>query len=124
MLLEHHPELALQVFVIWEPMITTDWTTPSNRTLGRIADSRVRQFWDPKHLVSGELTRFAQAKPLQFHPDCCHDDGFYWDMAIVYPPGASWQEVPDYRFANGPVYRIIPALESALRAEPGPSAGR
>jgi len=96
-------------------MITTDWTSPSGTAMKRIADSRVRQFYDPKHLVSADLTRFAASNPAKFNPDCCHDDGFYWDMAILYSPHKAWHEVPDFTFANGPVYGIVRELDTAIR---------
>jgi hypothetical protein len=101
---------------VWEPMITTDWTAPSGITMSRIADSRVRQFYDPKHLVSADLTRFAESDPARFNPDCCNNEGFYWDMAALYPAGTTWHEAPRASFANGPVYRIVRDLDSAILA--------
>ena len=34
------------MFVIWEPVLPTDWSSPSTATLRRISDSRAAQFWD------------------------------------------------------------------------------
>jgi hypothetical protein len=95
-------------------MLATDWGAPSGSTLARISDQRVRQFWDPKHLVSLQLTRIKIAKPGQQQPDCCEDKGFFWDEAILYAPHAQWKDMPVSVLWNGPVWKIIPALEKAV----------
>jgi hypothetical protein len=82
--------------------------------MGRISDPRARQFWDPKHLVSQELSRAAKAKPGQPEPNCCEDNGFFWDEAILYPQHARWEDMPVSTFWNGPVWKIIPSLETAV----------
>jgi len=74
----------------------------------------VRQFWDPEHLVSRELTRIRESAPGQLEPLCCKEKGFFWDDAILYPPHAHWKDAPAVLFWNGPVWRIIPPLEQAL----------
>lgn len=104
----------MRVLVVWEPILATDWRAPSGSTLGRIADSRARQFWDPKHVVSKELKDRSALTPTQSKPDCCIQKGFYWDQAILYPAGAHWKEGPASVFWNGPVVKVIPALDSRL----------
>jgi len=104
----------VRVLVVWEPILATDWRPPSGSTLGRIADGRARQFWDPKHVVSSELKDYATRTPLQTKPDCCIQKGFYWDEAILFPAGANWKDVPAPVFWNGPVVRIVPSLENSL----------
>jgi hypothetical protein len=106
------------VLVVWEPMLATDWGSPSQSTLARISDSRATQFWDPKHLVSLELSRIAKAKAAQPQLDCCEDKGFFWDDAILYAPHTQWKEMPVSVFWNGPVWKIIPSLEMAVGNEP------
>ena len=98
---------------MWEPILATDWGSPSGSALGRIADPRARQFWDPKHLVSQELSRGAKADLAQSQPDCCENDGFFWDDAVLYAPHSKWKELPASKFWNGPVWKIIPNLENA-----------
>jgi hypothetical protein len=95
-------------------MLATDWGAPSRSTLARISDQRARQFWDPKHLVSLQLSRIKMAKPGQHEPDCCQDDGFYWDDAILFAPHSHWKDMAVSVFWNGPVWRIIPSLEKAV----------
>ncbi len=99
-------------------MLATDWGAPSGSTLARISDQRVRQFWDPMHLVSLQLTRIKIAKPGQQQRDCCEDKGFFWDEAILYAPHTQWRDMPVSVFWNGPVWRIIPGLEKAVSNEP------
>jgi hypothetical protein len=100
--------------VVWEPILATDWRQPSGSTLGRIADGRARQFWDPKHVVSAELKDRATQAPPQPKPNCCIQNGFYWDEAILYPAGAHWKDAQASMFWNGLVVRIIPSLEKSL----------
>ncbi len=109
-----HSDPKLRVLVVWEPILPTDWRPPSGSTLGRIADGRVRQFWDPKHVVSAELKDRATRTPPQPKPDCCVQKGFYWDEAILYPAGTHWKDAPASLFWNGPVVRIVPGLENSL----------
>lgn len=93
----------------------TDFTSPSSSALGRIADQRATQFWDPQHLVAHELNRRATAKPPEIKPACCLSRGFYWDDVILYAPRAQWRDEPPSAFWNGPVVHVIPGLENALR---------
>jgi hypothetical protein len=103
----------VRVLVVWEPILATDWRPPSERAATRIADSRGRQFWDPKHVVSAELKHRALS-PTQSRPDCCIQKGFYWDEAILYPAGAHWKDAPPSVFWNGPVVKVIPSLDRML----------
>ena len=102
--------------VVWEPILATDWGSPSGSTLGRISDPRVRQFWDPKHLVSQELNRMRHARPEQRDPECCINTGFFWDAALLYAAHTNWKDMPVSVFWNGPVWKIIPDLERAVAA--------
>ena len=117
-LLDRHSDPKLRVLVVWEPMLATDWGSPSQSTLARISDPRATQFWDPKHLVSLELSRIAEAKAARPQLDCCEDKGFFWDDAILYAPHTQWKEMPVSVFWNGPVWKIIPSLEKAVGHEP------
>ena len=106
------------MLVIWEPILTTDWTSPSGNTLARIPDRRVRQFWDAKHLVASALNQIVKQNPPQPEPSCCIQKGFYWDDAILYARHSHWIDKPTAVFWNGPVVRIIPGLEKALAEQP------
>ena len=43
------------MFVVWEPMLPTNWFRPSRLVQRRISDPRAVQFWDKNHLVAKEL---------------------------------------------------------------------
>jgi hypothetical protein len=104
----------MRVLVVWEPILPTDWSSPSGSTLGRISDARVKQFYDPNHVVSGKLKDIAAKEPPQPEPNCCVRKGFYWDEAILYRPHTVWKDEPSSAFWDGPVVRIIPALERTI----------
>ena len=106
------------MLVVWEPILATDWNSPSANTLARISDQRVRQFWDSRHVVANALNKIAKKKSPQPGPSCCVRKGFYWDDAILYAPHAHWKDEPTSVFWNGPVVRIAPALEKALNEQP------
>lgn len=100
------------MLVVWEPILVTDWRAPSGSTLGRLSDSRVRQFWDPKHFVSKALSRVSSSRLSEPQPNS--GSGFYWDEAILYAPGSKWKDAPAPLFWRGPVYQVIPGLTAAL----------
>jgi len=112
-LLDRGTDPKLRVLVVWEPVLATDWRAPSGSTLARISDRRARQFWDPKHLVSLQLSRIRMAKPGQQEPACCQDEGFYWDEAILYAPKTEWKEMPVSVFWNDPeIGKLFPASKT------------
>ena len=103
---------SVRVFVVWEPMLPTDWYRPTRPTLKRVSDSRAVQLWDKDHLIAAQLKQQLQ----QFHgihPSCCENRGHLWDMAAVYPPSVKWGEAAP-TFDDGPVYRIAPTLEERM----------
>lgn len=93
------------MLVVWEPILLTDWQPPSGSTLARISDIRAQQFWDPQHEVSKALSRIEEPDPRE---------KFHWDTAILYAPHSEWKDAPMPLFWRGPVYRVIPGLETAI----------
>jgi hypothetical protein len=102
------------VLVVWEPILETDGPPPSGSTLNRIVDRRALQFWDPNHMVAKALIDIAKKNPPKPEPECCVQDGFYWDEAILYPSGKRWTDEPSSIFWNGPIVRMIPALKKTF----------
>jgi hypothetical protein len=45
---------AVRVFVVWEPMLPTDWYRPTRPTLKLVSDLPAVQFWDKSHLIAGQ----------------------------------------------------------------------
>jgi hypothetical protein len=103
----------VRVWVIWEPVLMTDWGPPSTATLGRIHDPRAAQFWDRRRLISRSMG----------------GRGVVWDHIAVYPAGPVWEDrPPPALYAGGPVVRVISEARAALlealqRAAP-PSSSR
>jgi hypothetical protein len=93
-------------FVIWEPVLATDWTRPATPTLQRISDPRVAQFWDKERLISHAMGE--------------HDrKSIIWDYIGVYPRGGIWSDGPPEPLYHGrPVVDVtddaIAALNKAL----------
>jgi hypothetical protein len=77
-------------------------------------DSRVKQFYDPNHVVAGRLKEIAAKKPPHSEPNCCVRNGFYWDEAMLYRPQARWKDDASSEYWNGPVVRIVADLERIL----------
>ena len=42
----------VRAFVVWEPVLPTDWSSPSIAPRNRLSDVRVTQFWDKGRVIS------------------------------------------------------------------------
>ena len=96
----------VRIFVVWEPVLFTDWSSPSTATLGRLANSRAAQFWDKGRLISHSMGE--------------HDRGsVVWDYIAVYPTGAVWEaRPPQPLYDGGPVIRVLNEARAALVQAP------
>src|SRR5215469_12153016 len=92
----------LRAFVVWEPVLATDWSSPSTAALARLSDSRAVQFWDSRRLVSHSMGE--------------HDrHSVVWDYIAIYPAGAVWEEKPPPALYHGnPVVQVTAAARAAL----------
>jgi hypothetical protein len=101
------------VFAVWEPILPTDWSPPGTMVLGRLNDSRVRQFWDPGHTLATVIKKAETSGKL--HPGCCEFKGFLWDLTAAYAPGTRWSDtLPEPILLNGPVVQTASGLESIV----------
>lgn len=92
----------MRVFVVWEPVLPSDWTRPSTQALRRIADLRASQFWDKDRLISHSMGERDRRSVV-------------WDYVAVYPPGAIWKErPPPALYHGGPVIRKTDPVRAAL----------
>jgi hypothetical protein len=92
----------VRAFVVWEPVLVTDWTSPSTATLGRIADPRTSQFWDKRRLISHSMGENDRRSVV-------------WDYIAVYPTGAIWKERPPQPlYEGGPVFQVTDPARAAL----------
>jgi hypothetical protein len=89
-------------FVIWEPVLPTDWSSPATAALRRISDNRAAQFWDKGRLISRSMGE--------------HDpDSIVWDYIAVYRPGTLWEDRPPQAlYHGGPVVQVTEAARAAL----------
>ena len=100
--IEKHSDPRIRVFVIWEPVLPTDWAAPSTVTLARAPDLRVQQYWDRGRLLSKAMGEKDKTSIV-------------WDYVAVYAPGALWQDAPPPpAFEDGPVVRVTAGLTQAL----------
>jgi hypothetical protein len=93
----------IRVFVVWEPVLWTDFGAPSTATLKRVSDPRASQYWDKGHLISGLLGERDGSSVI-------------WDYVAVYEPGKVWDQAPPKAaFSDVPVVRSIDGTKEAVR---------
>lgn len=88
-MLEQVPERQVHAYIVWEPVLPTDWGMPRTYVLARVHDARASQFWDKTHLLSKTLGG-PEHLPRS---DGVNKIGFemtrvIWDFVAVYPPGS------------------------------------
>jgi len=105
------------VFVVWEPILVTDWSPPTTFALNRIPDLRAQQYWDPEHVIAKKLA--ADRRAPQPDEECCEQSGILWDLVAVYSKGAMWSDrLPTATLFNGPVVDVKADIESTILASP------
>jgi len=112
--LEQVSGARISAFVVWEPVLSTDWAPPSTAVLARARDPRVKQFWDKKHLLSKTLGG-PEHLPRS---DGLNKIGFemtdvIWDFVAIYPPGADRPS-----FTGAPVIKVIDDVRGQLAMAP------
>jgi hypothetical protein len=81
--------------------------------LRRLRDRRVRQFWDPNHLIAAIIKKAEL--PGGPHPDCCERKGVLWDLTAAYAPGARWADaLPQPVLLNGPMVDTVIDLDAIV----------
>lgn len=93
----------VRVFVIWEPVLPTDFAAPSTAALARIPDARAAQYWDRERALSHLLGEYNRSTVV-------------WDYIAVYAPGTVWQDVPPKPiFSGSPVRDEISGAKDAVQ---------
>jgi len=105
----------VRVFVIWEPVLPTDFVAPSTAALARIPEARAAQYWDKKRALSHLLGEHNRSTVV-------------WDYIAVYAPGTLWQDtLPKSVYSNGPVRDVIggakESVQRLLASRPAPAGG-
>ncbi|HKS81365.1 MAG TPA: hypothetical protein VJR23_07645 [Candidatus Acidoferrales bacterium] len=116
--MKQNPSERLHVLVVWEPILPTDWFSPGRLVKSRIADPRVTQFWDTRHLVALSLSRQI---PSGSFPLCCRSGGNLWDDISLYPPDMKWQNASP-QILEGPV--VDSAADIARKLSTGAKTDR
>jgi hypothetical protein len=103
----------VRVFIVWEPVLDTDWGRPALAQTGYVADRRALHFWDRDRKLSAALGGAANLDWLA----ASRRIGFrmkdvVWDAALVYPPGARWGSRA--RLLVAPVVKYREELAEAL----------
>lgn len=102
-LLQENNGTNVRVFVVWEPVLATDFTAPSTAALARIPDVRASQYWDRKRVLSRLLGERDRSTVV-------------WDHIAVYAPGTVWQDTPPKPvYSNGPVRDMISGAKDAIK---------
>ena len=102
-LLKEEGDPKIHVFVVWEPVLPTDFGAPSTATLRRVSDLRASQYWDKEHLVSHLL---GERDP----------SSVVWDYVAVYEPGKLWDQAPpEPLYSHVPVIKGIIGTKDAVR---------
>jgi hypothetical protein len=102
-LLDEQRDQNIRVFVVWEPVLLTDFGAPSTATLKRISDPRAYQYWDKGHLISRLLGKRDHSSVV-------------WDYVAVYEPGRVWDQAPpEPAYSSVPVVRAIGAAREAIQ---------
>lgn len=114
-MLERLPDSHVKVFVIWEPVILTDIAPPTSRTLARIPDRRVAQYWDRQRLLSREIVRSALAEPSKDAHEEINERTIVWDTIAVFSAGTRWDTAfPHADYHGYPVADVIDEVEGRL----------
>jgi len=92
----------IRVFVVWEPVLPTDWGAPATAALRRIDDRRAIQYWDKGRLLSHALGEHDRKSVV-------------WDHIIVYERGVIWKQgPPEPLYGGGVVLDVIGPARAAL----------
>src|SRR5215472_6934844 len=93
----------VRVFVVWEPVLSTDFSAPSTAALARVPDARVTQYWDRERTLSHLMGEYNRATVV-------------WDYIAVYEPGATWQDAPPKPvYSDHPVRDVIGGARNAMQ---------
>ena len=93
---------GVRAWVVWEPVIPTDFGPPSATTAAMVP--RATQLWDAHRALSNAL---------RDKPWADADGEYVWDYVAVFPPGARWGDAPS--FHGAPVVQVAESLRAALR---------
>lgn len=108
-MLRRNPAGGIRAFVIWEPVLQTDWSRPDPSITALVADNRAIHFWDHDRRLSA-LYGGASSAPTVAAISTVNFKmtNVIWDAALVYSPGAHWGSRAHRLVA--PVYKSADSL--------------
>ena len=102
------PDQPLRIFVIWEPVLLTDWSPPTTGVLSRLHDGRAAQFWDRGLLVSQQMRQAAISNEWRGFAEVIKSERPVWDTIAIYAKGPRWDSAfPEPMFADRPVVQVM-----------------
>jgi hypothetical protein len=111
-------EGTVTLLAVWEPILATD-PAPTNKLLGNITDRRVRQLWDPGHIMSDEMRASEVAHPgsppqARTRTDSV-DSGIMYDTVAIFPAGVRWEAtLPAPEYLEVGLEAILPKVHDHL----------
>ena len=89
--LKARSDAPVRVLVVWEPVLPTDWGSPSPSLTAFVADRRATHFFDRDRRLSASMGGPAMVQKLAADSKIEFEmKDVIWDVAFVYPPGARW----------------------------------
>ena len=118
-MLDANAGAPLSAFVVWEPVIATDFGPPTSAALRLIHDGRAIQYWDAKRALSRDIVRAVRAHPSRYSPPReIAEDLVVWDFVALFPKGVRWdQDLPVPTHYGGPVVETIAETKEQLARE-------
>lgn len=117
--LDKLPAARIRVFVIWEPVISTDVHPPTAEVRAPVADPRVTEYWDEGLWMSPRFVERARltAEAAGTTPVIAAGE-IAWDFVARFPPGVRWEEpFPVWDYYDRPVENVIGAVEAQVAAQ-------
>ena len=111
--LDARAQRPVSIFVVWQPILPTDWALPGTSVLSRLSDRRVLQYWDAERRFAGALAASFSSREQQ--PSCCYQNGVWWDMIAVFPRDVQWKDtLPEPILLEGTVDDAAQAFADVL----------
>jgi len=122
--LEENPGAPVSVFVVWEPVLFSDWIGPTSGTLRRLHDRRGSQLWDRGRLLSSLIHESVRADSNNGFARCSEPGHVVWDVVAVFPPGGRWESrMPSPSYCDGAVVGIMDGFRKHMRGLAVSAAG-
>jgi hypothetical protein len=80
----------LKVYVVWTPILASDYEVTVKRATTWVLDERASHYWDRGGQLSADYSRLLQMGP----------GGKAWDIYFVYGREAEWKDGPPTAFSS------------------------